>query len=156
VETAYIVTQGIYSDYGIRGVFSSTKAAEGFITTEALKPRGEWDQDFNATSFNLECFMRDNDIEIEEHPVDIQAVGNTQFCVYFAAYAIISVQKHSEEYSSYLPYYNTEIYSPRKEHGNPADHHTYVWAKDEAAATKIANERRAMWLAQQQETATQS
>lgn len=76
-STVYVVTTGEYSDYSIRGVFSSREAAEKFMA-KCKASEACWNQDFNElqewalddalkerayTRFNAGVFLDDGSVE---------------------------------------------------------------------------------------------
>lgn len=119
----YVVTSGEYSDYRVEGIYSTRELAELAAAT--------------ITDAN----------EIEEYELDVAAdklrQGFNPYCVTFdtdwrSAATIRSVKLAGLGIES-----------------SPAVHewrvlHVYCWAKDEAHAAKIANEKRAAYLLETQ------
>jgi hypothetical protein len=124
VATAYIVTQGEYSDYKIVAVFSTRELAEAFL--RVYDSQGTYDS-----------------ADIEEHEIDPhQSEINAGLKVYEVTMDIDGNNAKAELNSD--PDAGTEFYILRNYqqfYGR-----TTCWARDEQHAIKIANERRIVAL----------
>lgn len=130
-RTVYLVSSGSYSDYGVQGVFSSKENAEKFISASKTYPRGN---DFN---------------DVEEYTLDFPIApidaGLTPFVVRMLQGGDQAVvERHAP-------------WAAGPDRGHFVGHHptagsartfvTFVWARDESHAVKIANEKRIALLA---------
>lgn len=126
VSTIYVVTAGEYSEYHICGVFDRQEKAEAYIAYQSSRNK----------------YLR---TEIEEWTLnatyDEISRGLTLFAVAFAdatkgdatAAEHVSADVESESFFAFGS-------------GTGARYTALVWAKDEASALKIANERRVQRL----------
>ena len=131
VRIIYVATRGTHSDYSIAGVFSTKDNAQRFIDTFP-------DRDWN---------------DIEEYEIDgaIDEINSGK------TYYIVKMRKGGDfleiarcVHSSFVWYGGSQVHWFHKWRGAECEPwaNFYVWAKDETAAIKIANERRIMALAQ--------
>jgi hypothetical protein len=114
MATAFMVTQGEYSDYTVLAVFTERGGAEKYA---ALYPAGYYA------------------VEIEEVPLNEQPdapVGCLRYSVKFDRQGDCTV-KHEAP---------TNGYEDCRPYGDGQNMLTYCWAHDEQHAAKIANERR--------------
>ncbi|SDZ81979.1 hypothetical protein SAMN05192529_102126 [Arachidicoccus rhizosphaerae] len=130
----YIVTDGCYSDYSIRGVFTTKENAEKFIRA------------YSFDEPSIEEYESDNLNE------EIQN-GNTCFVVFIDKDGNnAKAEKSNTDYGDYRDYVGKAYIDEKKFFGNDYSHNARirntVWAKDEKHAIKIANERRIRVLAE--------
>lgn len=121
---AYIVTSGVYSDYGIHAVFSTEDLAKRYLYAQ-----GEWMDDARIEEWEMDC--------------DEEALRNG----YTTFFVRISPNGDVLESHSPAPLYFTRdaLSGPTKDvHGNFM---VYTFAKDAQHAIKIANEQRARAVA---------
>jgi hypothetical protein len=119
MATAYMVTQGRYSDYGVVGVFTTREKAEAFM---ALFPP-------QRDELRIE--------EVELDALDGVPVGRRPFKVKF--------DKEGNSTSKPCDPVGMEEYC--RAYGDDVHMTTDCWAADEQHAVKIANERRVMAIA---------
>lgn len=123
--TIFIVTQGDYSDYRIRAVFSSRELAETYVSGMGKKydtPEiEEWaldaGEEFICQGYKVYDVCMDRD-------------GNSKFDVE------LSSEVRSDQLAIDDDYY-----------GKPFYQKFIIWAKSEKHAVKIANERRVQMIA---------
>ena len=124
MTTIFGVTSGEYSDYHVEGLFDSQEKAQAYIDYENAHGYGD---------FGIEEW------ELNQHYDPIQR-GLTCYRVFFVDItqgdatanprsATDEVEVSSRNYRTHVPNYTT-----------------YVWAKNEQGALKIANERRVQFL----------
>lgn len=126
MTTIYIVTSGDYSAYSINAVFDSQEKAQSFvdyhnqyIDTYSQADIDEWELNayYDEISRGLKCFyVFFKDINVGDATVRCGSV--------------------SDDVGGWSG----------KDYKGTRWFHTYLWAKDEAAALKIANERRVQYL----------
>lgn len=133
MTTIYIVTSGEYSDYSIDGVFDSREKAETYIAYERAHGRYHYDKP------NIEEW------ELNES-YDPISRGLTCFRVWFPDRTTGDAQINANDASS-----ETE-HSTRNPQTQTSNYVTFVWAQDEQAALKIANERRVRFLLREETT----
>ena len=119
MATAYMVTQGRYSDYGVVGVFTTREKAEAFM---ALFPP-------QRDELRIE--------EVELDALDGVPVGRRPFHVKF----------DFAGNSTAAPCEPTDMKQYCRPYGDSVHMTTDCWATDKQHAIKIANERRVMALA---------
>lgn len=132
MTTIYIVTSGAYSDYSINAVFDSRDQAEAYIAYE--EQRG---------------YRSGHDIEewtLNEY-ADPISKGLTCFQVVFD-----DITKGDAEAKASSA---SDEYENARKHGKIRMYWTCLWAQDEQAALKIANERRVRYLLRQEREETQ-
>ena len=119
--TVYMVTSGTYSDYKVRGVFSTMGKAKAFAEI------------FDDSYINP-CEMDRTDICIdEEYPFCVRFIGDDQY-VYFDE---DDVERCKQKAMYFLE--GKEWYKKNYE--------IFLYAKDRASAVKIAKERHMQFLA---------
>lgn len=124
MKKIYIVTSGIYSDYGIDAVFDNKDLAQAFCDK------------FNRVNSWYEMGVE----EWEINPNDFQTDLNPFNVVFYGATSDVKeVREASDEY------WNFAKNRPQvtKEWQNLTAH---VWARDKDHAIKIANEKRAQYI----------
>jgi len=131
----YIVTDGYYSDYSIRGVFTTKENAEKFIQAHAFD--GPLIEEYEADNLNEE--IQNGNMLFD---VRIDKDGNNA-----------KAEKASPDYGgNYKDYIEGAYVDENKWLGKDCSHNARirnsVWAKDETHAIKIANERRIRVLAE--------
>lgn len=124
MTTVYVVTSGSYSDYGVEGIFDTREKAELYCA---------YQNTFRGYESGIEEW------ELNEYYSPLER-GLSFFCVHFPDItkgdAEVEKQQVGEEReASYEPY--------RAEGRNYV---IYLWARDEQAARKIANEKRVQYL----------
>ena len=117
----YVVTSGVYSDYGIEGVFSTREMAEEAAVL--------YSDEFNEARVEEHCLD-----EVPDHPK-----GLVPWMVSF------DIDGNSEAERRALPM-NFDC-SVIPQIGGGGRMMTKVWARDEQRAIKIANERRIATIA---------
>ena len=133
MTTIYVVTDGDYSDYGIKGIASTLEKAE------------ELKKLFNAHNKIEEYELDEYDPAIEE------SKGKT---FYFTALAIEDGRVLDIKSTTYRKFENQDIWDkPTQIWDNRCRFKTptiinYLFAKDEAHAIKIANEKRIAYKAE--------
>ncbi len=119
MEKVFIVTEGDYSDYSIRAVFSTRRKAKAFVTAVGAK------------HMEVEVWQLDDPaLPATGHPyiVDITEGGDT-----------LRVERVNHWFGADEGHRENIFWF-------------YVWARDEAHAVKIANERRSGILARKAAT----
>lgn len=124
MKKVYLVSRGSYSDYSIVALFSSKEKAETFM---AYHPKTGYD------SLN----------DLEEFELD----GPTEFPVGKLAFRVRFTRDGEMEVAQTDPQYVRDFVRP---YGDGKTMCTECWAADEKAAAKIANERRAQVIAENQ------
>lgn len=95
----YIVTQGCYSDYGIKKVFTDKAKAELYAK---LKTTSGWDGDCRVEEYDTaDDFMPEN--------------------IYYNLECLIKIKKNTNGYTAYSP--ETTVY----ENDTTKSEHTYFW-----------------------------
>lgn len=126
--TVYLASSGSYSEYGVRGVFSSKENAEKFM---AALPGDDWN---DVENFTLDAGVSQSDAGLLSLRVAMDAAtGDGAW-----------VERDSCPSGKVDP---GRFYAAHR--GRPVRAFVVsVWARDEEHAVKIANERREMLLAQ--------
>lgn len=124
MTTIYVVTSGDYSDYQIHGVFSTAAKAQAFIDHEREQMWGA--------------------AEIEQWTLDeyCDPVERGLRCYYVSFLNI----RQSAAQASLSPAQSPFESVNKPDRTGVRSYVTYLWAQDEAAALKIANERRIQYL----------
>lgn len=125
MASIYIVTSGEYSDYGINAIFDAQEKAEAYIAYERTHRKywrpniEEWElnEGYDPISRGLTCFQ----VRFED-----ATKGDAK--------AEATYSSREEEHHYFSRTTERTVY------------YTWVWAKDEASALKIANERRVHYL----------
>lgn len=125
MKKIYVVTSGEYSDYHIEGIFDSNELAESFM--EAFAPDkynepmcvNEWDLNSCGFKKGLKAYR----VELKPTTGDVVEIRQERSCFIFN-------------------YYENGVTETMDKTLNIG-----VFAKDEKHAIKIANEKRAMYLA---------
>lgn len=116
----YVVTSGIYSDYGIEGVFDDETMAVEYV--EWFRPK--WDSSWEVEKWELNPFIPAKRAGHDAWEVRMQKDGTTTY-----------VERSTDPPTEAL-YYSYEHYML-----------TVVMARDERHAVKIANDQRAQLIA---------
>ena len=129
MKIIYVATRGTYSDYSVVGVFSTRENAQLYMDTF---PDREWN---DIDEYELNCGVTEIQSGKHFYVVYMQKDGKvlrTGLCDY-----------------PWISY--SQIHWSSQWLGEPCVPWSsfYVWAKNETAAIKIANERRIMALAQE-------
>ena len=134
METIYVVTQGHYSDYSIRGVFSTKEKAQEFIVFAEKTENIKWNDKY----------------EIEEHLINefqtyIQRIEKGY--KYYDVYIDIDGNSRIYDKTKNIHYYELDECKVYKNSHNKKELCFNIWAKSEQHAVKIANEKRAQIVA---------
>jgi hypothetical protein len=128
-KTIYLVTSGDYSDYSVDGAYSSREKAQ--VCIDYQRNRHNSYVDYRIEEYVLDMYL------------DQLARGLAYYYVYFKDImqgdAKVQTDSPSEDDGVGASYSHF--------HGRPESFGTGLWAKDEQAALKIANERRTKFLA---------
>lgn len=134
MRKVFVVTTGSYSDYGIDCIFSSKEKAQEYID---LFPSNEYNdiEEYTLDFANAAIARKKRGLCV--FTVDMLKDGTT-----------IRIGKHDnstlENHEQFVKYYpNREWLKPNQGYYLSIS----VWAKDEKHAVKIANEKRAMHIA---------
>lgn len=128
--TVYLVTSGSYSDYGVRGVYSTRANAERAMGDERTRSR----RDFN---------------DVEEFELD---QGVTRLDAGLTPFSVSMLRTGDDAVADVT----APVGTPEGDRGRLSDWHNgaaapafyvFVWARDERHAIKIANEKRIALLA---------
>lgn len=119
----YIVTEGVYSDYGICGIFSKKEYAQKYIEMFVSDP-----EDADIEEWLLDDFM------------GMIKKGYLRYVVYLNTSNFNLVELKTDNYSPKMSGMHGSDYR-----GN---FYTYVFAKNEKHAIKIASERLAQYKAE--------
>lgn len=129
MSQVYLVTSGSYSDYHVVGVFSTKENAEAHV---------------RAFSFHAGRSYGDDYMRIEEHELDpMHEDVQAGMIPYF-----LRIEKNGDVTDCHIQtgsfgFPDTECHPDVR-----GSLYTHVLAKDEEHATKITNERRVRWLAE--------
>ena len=131
MSTVYAVSTGTYSDYSVRGIFSTKEKAE----------------QFKAAFYDAEY------TDIEEYPLDVGISeldkGKHLYRVRMSRSGTVQAVESSDLFGvGYVQdpvrWFDRTYKGPEEPFAN-----FYVWAKSDTGAVKIANERRIVALAQE-------
>lgn len=129
MTTVYLVSSGIYSDYSVHGIYSTRKRAEA---------RSRLVRDANE----VQEFILDEGIEAVNQ-------GLNSWLVHFYEDGSTSPFQSDWEFSNSITGRVKDL-RKTKQHGQPrAEFTVYVMARDEAHALKIAQDKRAEYLAKE-------
>lgn len=126
----HMVSRGEYSDYQVVGIFSTKEKAEAYIEFSNSFSEGTYDSPFLDAELVVD--------ELDELGVLVQQ-GKRPFTVYMQRSGDSTVTDAMHDYFRPEDHNNNGVYRRR---GDPSRLILDVWAKDEAGAAKIANERR--------------
>lgn len=136
MTTIYIVTAGDYSEYAIHAVFSTAELAQQYIDAQSWRDQAE-----------IEEWALDPDADYLR-----QGMSWYEVIIGVASSDVLSLKKDrmGESDIRFIP--GNEQFAQVIGLDYWAQDHLIIscWAKDEQHAAKIAMEKRAVWLANQQ------
>lgn len=132
MTTIYVVTSGQYSDYSIRGVFTTKENAQAYINAFSAK----------YSEFN----------DVEEYELDQWVDEISRGLIHWRVIMYRDGSLHEVEKSEYPGFggdFEKGVHWMDRAYWNPTQPwaNFYVWSETQEAAIKIANERRIMALA---------
>jgi len=134
-KIVYLVSSGEYSDYSINGAFSSREKAQAFIEHEQKRQASARYRD----SYDIEEYVLDAYLDQLERGLACYYVSFPDIMSGNARVSPTSPTDDDDEGDASQPYRD-----------KPESFWVDVWAKDKQGALKIANERRAKFLAQRE------
>jgi len=136
-QTVYLVTQGEYSDRHVLAVFSTEEKAQKFIEmcNEKYDSARKNAEDYYLTN----CWIWAVNSKIESFELDALADGPRQGLFSYEVWMDMNGDVREVELKLGTPSNRHEIHNDTMT--------LWVQARDEQHAVKIANERRAQWIA---------